>query len=297
MPEHNIPLTASTRFYFTTPDGDHTHKESIKLLQDAGFDGVDFALESLPYICSNDEELKRYCADVAEYAAKIGMQLTFGHLPFFGTLKVPRKDPRAPELLDRDIRICIRAAGYLGLERAVIHPLGNGAEENTPENIEKRRRQNIEFLGSFVEPAEKAGIKLAFENMRSPRENEGKHFYSAYPDELIDLCDTLGQEICWDFGHAHTTGLDMEESLKKLGKRLTVTHVNDNHGGEDEHLMPYFGTVDWEKVISGLRAVDYRYSFNLECKMFRVPDIAHFEAARYGCRISEYLTDRIFNKK
>ena len=292
---HIVPLTASTRFYGVTPEGEHTQKESLALLKEAGFDGVDFALEKLPYMFSDDEELKRYCFDVADYAASIGMEITFGHLPFYGALPIPKKDPGAPAVLHRDLLFAIKAAGYLGMKRAVIHPIGSYNDENTPENRERRRIENIEFIGRYVDLAEKGGFKLAIENMRSPKEAEEKHFYSAYAEDLVELCDALGQEICWDFGHAHTTGVDQQKSLELIGKRLTVTHINDNHGGEDEHLLPYFGTANWESAIAGLRAAGFSHSLNLECKMFRVPSVAHIDAGRYGVKILEYFTERIFS--
>ena len=31
-----------------------------------------------------------------------------------------------------------------------------------------------------------------------------------------------------------------------IGNRLIATHVQDNYGVVDDHLLPYLGNVEWE---------------------------------------------------
>ena len=100
---------------------------------------------------------------------------------------------------------CIEAAGYIGIKHAVIHPKGDHRDSH--ENYDKELTRNIEYMTPYVEQAEKYGVKLAFENMRSPLEAEGFHRNFSTADELIPLADHFGHGICWDFGHAHTTSI------------------------------------------------------------------------------------------
>jgi len=39
-----------------------------------------------------------------------------------------------------------------------------------------------------------------------------------------------------------------------LGKKLTCTHIQDNHGEKDEHLMPMMGNIVWPPIIQALKA-------------------------------------------
>ena len=65
---------------------------------------------------------------------------------------------------------------------------------------------------------------------------------------LLDPSDTRGCLIEERFAAAH--GLT-------LGDRLTVTHVHDNNGLDDEHLFPYMGITDWDRFCRALGETGY----------------------------------------
>ena len=46
--------------------------------------------------------------------------------------------------------------------------------------------------------------------------------------------------ICLDFGHAHLMG-DVADAVETVAEHVITTHVHDNHGRDDEHLVPYRG--------------------------------------------------------
>jgi sugar phosphate isomerase/epimerase len=99
--------------------------------------------------------------------------------------------------------------------------------------------------------------------MRDAHQAQGCHRYGSTADELIEIADPLGLEICWDFGHAHEAKLDHYTELSKIGKRLTMTHINDNwQGPDDEHLPPFYGTGDWDAACRGLREIGYSNPLN-----------------------------------
>ncbi len=50
-----------------------------------------------------------------------------------------------------------------------------------------------------------------------------------------------------------------------LGKHLYAIHYNDNHGEKDEHLAPFFGTLNHDEVIKALIDVGFKGYFTLEC--------------------------------
>ena len=34
--------------------------------------------------------------------------------------------------------------------------------------------------------------------------------------------------------------------------RVVTTHIHDNHGEKDEHLLPYEGTIDWDAALDAI---------------------------------------------
>jgi len=44
-------------------------------------------------------------------------------------------------------------------------------------------------------------------------------------------------------------------------------HLHDNCGSKDEHLPPFWGNIEWRRVMSILEAAEYRKPLCLECSM------------------------------
>lgn len=62
--------------------------------------------------------------------------------------------------------------------------------------------------------------------------------------------------FCFDVGHANI-GEGVETAFRHMKDRIRSTHVHDNDGAEDRHLMPFLvpgGTVDWSKTMTLLRS-------------------------------------------
>ena len=34
-----------------------------------------------------------------------------------------------------------------------------------------------------------------------------------------------------------------------MRERIVTTHVHDNHGEKDEHLLPFEGSIDWDATL------------------------------------------------
>jgi sugar phosphate isomerase/epimerase len=71
--------------------------------------------------------------------------------------------------------------------------------------------------------------------------------------------------FCFDIGHAHVdTGV--AASLEVMHGRIVTTHLHDNHGEKDEHLLPGEGSIDWDAAVRSLRANPEELPFVLELK-------------------------------
>ena len=90
--------------------------------------------------------------------------------------------------------------------------------------------------------------------------------------ELAALADAFDDPVhvgcCYDFGHAELVNPHHRQNLNLLGHRLHCVHVQDNHGKADEHLMPFYGTIDWVDAMAGLADIGYTGDLTFEIQEF-----------------------------
>ena len=73
---------------------------------------------------------------------------------------------------------------------------------------------------------------------------------------MLDELELGDAGICLDFGHAHLTG-GAPEAAEALSGHVITTHVHDNHGQLDDHLVPFDGTIDWAATLMAISKVGY----------------------------------------
>jgi len=142
------------------------------------------------------------------------------------------------------------AAGRMGMDVYTVHPgfmtpLGFVAPDKVKETVRSSLRR-LEAVSNEL------GVRIALENMpRSP------FSMATTPAALAELMEDLDIGICFDIGHAHTSGL-VDEFLA-LKDRFINVHVHDNRGETDEHLPVGKGTVDFPRLLRGLEGYRGRY--------------------------------------
>ena len=62
--------------------------------------------------------------------------------------------------------------------------------------------------------------------------------------------------ICLDYGHAHLMG-DLGEAIETLSGHLLTTHVHDNGGRRDDHLVPFAGSINWDLAMMETQKIGY----------------------------------------
>ncbi len=60
-----------------------------------------------------------------------------------------------------------------------------------------------------------------------------------------------GVKICFDAGHAHLEG-GVRAALETVRDLVATTHIHDNKGERDDHLLPFQGTIDWDETLAAL---------------------------------------------
>jgi sugar phosphate isomerase/epimerase len=80
------------------------------------------------------------------------------------------------------------------------------------------------------------------------------------PASLVHFVERVLDEgpigICLDFGHAHMDG-DLVDAIETVSEHLVTTHVHDNRGRTDDHLLPFEGTIEWPSALTAIQKVGY----------------------------------------
>jgi sugar phosphate isomerase/epimerase len=107
--------------------------------------------------------------------------------------------------------------------------------------------------------AKARGVTIALEN--TPDELGApaslQHFIT--DTHLHDL------KLCFDIGHAHIEE-GAQASFDAMRERVVSTHIHDNHGDKDEHLLPFEGTIDWDAALAGFAGAPVKLPFIFEIK-------------------------------
>jgi sugar phosphate isomerase/epimerase len=101
---------------------------------------------------------------------------------------------------------------------------------------------SLEHLSLF---ARHRGVILALEN------TPGEMATPANLRNFLEETRLNGLKLCFDIGHAHLEG-GVAAGLETVRELIGTTHVHDNRGEKDEHLLPYEGTIDWNAALAAL---------------------------------------------
>lgn len=101
---------------------------------------------------------------------------------------------------------------------------------------------SLEHLHIF---AKERGVTLALEN------TPGELATPAHLRQFIIDTRLTDLRLCFDIGHAHI-GDGVLASLEPMREFLATSHIHDNNGLKDEHLLPYEGTIEWESALPAL---------------------------------------------
>ena len=255
---HTKPLTpcVPTRFYGWSPNGRYSLSASLQNLHDCGFTAADVSLENIALL---DDAWQSVLYAAASRAASLGMSLPVCHLPFY----MPSPDDKvAMQRFAQEQARGIEAAALMGVPIAVIHPIACHAGRTSKQEW---FAENLAYLAPLCQKAAKHGVTLAVENMASVKESMHDHLYGCRAVEIKAIANKLGISTCWDTGHAHTAGLVQSHEIGLLGGTLAVMHLHDNRG-EDSHLVPMTGEIDWADVVRGLCSVGYDGVLDFETK-------------------------------
>lgn len=252
-----------------------------------GYSCTDFNLsntEAAPYTLSR-AEAEAFLLRERELAAAAGVTIWQVHGPWRWPPKDFSREDRAERM--EKMKWALWACSVLSCKNYVIHPLMPYGMEDLGGEYEKETwNLNLAFMRELVAEAEKYGITVCLENMPMPR------FSIATPEAILRFVKEIDAEnfrICLDTGHVavYRKSLDLAEETRRLGKYIRVLHVHDNLFGQDMHLTPYSGSIDWPAFAQALRDIGFDGVFSLECGApGGLPEPLFDEAARLCAHIA-----------
>jgi sugar phosphate isomerase/epimerase len=139
--------------------------------------------------------------------------------------------------------------------RYLVQHMGSGRDMADPRKFDAAFN-SLEHLVIF---AKQRGVAIALEN--TPDELGSPESLERFVKEthLKDL------KQCLDVGHAHIAP-GISSAFDMMRDRLVTTHIHDNHGEKDEHLLPYEGTIEWDALLAMILAAPEPLPIVLELK-------------------------------
>lgn len=277
------------------------YAEQMQKCYDAGFRVLDICFCDAIRPGKEDDlaadDWEKRIASLADGAAKLGVTFTQSHAPFFGNFYIYGKQPTEEfkEMFFEMTRRAIIAGEMLGVKWMTVHPIDDNIHTEFERDVIKKT--NLEFYTPWVELAKKHNVGVAIENMAEFDRAKIRRYYCSDTDDLCDLVDAFADSsvgITWDFGHAKMMIDDQCRQLRKIGKRLKATHVQDNNGSTDSHLIPFVGgNIKWEQIMPCLKEIGYEGDFVYECHSFmnEIPDALRPSAARLAYEFGMYCMD------
>ena len=201
-------------------------------------------------------------ADLQGWLADAGLELRSIHAPtaesftggrWGGSLSLASTDPDARAHAVSETGQALYIARRLPVPVLVAHLGVPRTQRSDTGDSRAAARRSIEELLRIAEPL---GVQIAVEVIPNELSRAGSIVYFVEHD-------LEGVGICLDFGHAHLDG-DVVDAVETVSEHLIATHVHDNRGRSDDHLLPFDGTIDWAGTLLAVQKIGYDGPFMFE---------------------------------
>lgn len=200
------------------------------------------------------------------------------------SLHAPFKDGFDISSIERDIaaktsdmlKRCIDAALLLKANALIFHPGPPCVGQ-----VKDRREVLVRQVLALLEHVGKANLKLAIENLS----NDSANRVTAFSFQRIA---NSKYGLCYDTSHDNLVATPLA-ILERFKDRLITTHIADNRGMRDDHMLPFEGYFRWDKFCRVFSGVNFDGIFLLEVEMrlsaFSKPQQFLSEAFLRGARL------------
>lgn len=283
--------------------GKYGDLKALEIAARAGADSIDFDLcrdendyRNKGSIYSNGfEAIEEYYTEIKKRSDELGIIIgqTHGKMP--GFINVKAEDDALVKNTEYD---CF-ATAILGASVCVVHNATSIFLGPDPDP-ELMHRLSFDMFRRIIPYAEKNGIKIATETFGDAVRFSACDFFGnidefekaynaiASVDELRD-----GITVCVDTGHSNKAmrygNPTPADVIRRLGKKVTVLHLNDNDTLTDQHKIPKTGSIDWDDVLSALDEIGYDGIYNMELNLRHFGDDFLIETAEFAVKVMKNM--------
>ena len=153
----------------------------------------------------------------------------------------------------REAEVALNIVRQIPAEVFVVHlgtPTVQGGENSRPAAF-----RSVEDICRAAEPL---GVRVALEVIPNPL-SDAASLVAMLERDL----ESPRAGICLDFGHAFLMG-DVADTIETVAEHLITTHVHDNKGKQDEHLVPFAGRINWDMALMTMQKVGYDGTYLME---------------------------------
>ncbi len=232
-----------------------TNREAIDLAKDAGFEGIELALDATGEISA--EATEEQLLKLKEYAEEAGIKIPSLSSSLCWGDSLTADDPAERQRAHDMIVAQMHCAKALGAQTILVIP-GSVSVEFVPERsvvpYDIAYDRALAEIKKLVPAAEKYGIEIGLENVWNK--------FLLSPLEMRQFVDAVGSDmvgVYFDVGNAVYAGYP-EQWIRILGDRIKKVHFKDyrrNPGGLNAFVDLLAGDVDWKAVMAAFRDIRY----------------------------------------
>jgi sugar phosphate isomerase/epimerase len=236
-------------------------REALLEIARFGFDSVELFATRTHF----DYHSATAVADLQSWLAESRLALHAVHAPiaesfvggrWSGPLTLASADPDARAIAFAEAEQALYIARRIPFAVLVVHLGLPRAQSALPiDNSRDGARRSVDALQRLATPL---GVQVAVEIIPNELSRVGSLVH--FVEEDLEAAEV---GVCLDFGHAHMDG-DLIDAIETVSGHLITTHVHDNRGRADEHLVPFDGTIDWPCAMTALQKIGYDHTLLFE---------------------------------
>jgi len=197
----------------------------------------------------DEEEMIRngHADEIPDLVRNIGLYLDNVHAPFWNHYLLWSESSDVVAKIVKELEATLIFCEKHQIPRMVTH-LATG------KRLPPDSKRGLQLISDLVSKAETLGVTIAIENTESPE----------YLEYIFSDIQSPNLGFCYDSSHDFLPGQSKGGILERWGDLLLTTHLSDNHGINDEHLLPGMGTIDWPTIEKYIYKSGYQGALILE---------------------------------
>lgn len=281
-------------------------RKALELAARIGADAVDFATHSFTerkwdyrepssIYAQGDDAVREHFDGLRRYAESLGIVIGQTHGRGEGFLG----NKAADDAMVENVRLDLLAAASLGAGVCVIH---NPTSIHHGPNPDPQMMRDLSFdqFTRMLPYAEQYGVNLATETFGDAVQYDSIDFFGNLT-EFMNVNERIRQAspyrnrftICMDTGHTNKASRFGQpkpaEAIRRLGKDITVLHLNDNDTLTDQHKIPKTGCIDWDDTMAALEEIGYNGIYNMELNLRHFGNGFEVETAAFAIKVMRYM--------